>query len=456
MGRHKKVSKSHISAIEKWLKEQTEHRRKKKKKLWDETKDTVCPWNVYEEKNGDEITTVIKRNIKFHYKTKKEAKNQPKQTWQRLNRKFYKDYIHSQRELENICIYLNGLDPAEYRAGLRYKAITAYLPNRVLLDFIEKTKAEFLNDEKKDINNRINNFIRCGLNWFQKKSHKVYEWKKYEEKWGQCLLNMADNIEDEERLYEEGDLRSKNTLLRIVWMMNKFMHHLHKEFPHKYPLIEFDPISNSQFKSLEIKRINAPDYREREMINELHWHKIKKEISKDNQLKVLILCWEFGLRRSEALALTVDSMFEDNIFINKQLKYLDFKKSNPRITKPTKTGKSRHIPYDSSQSEMKPEDIYELISTAEPILPDDATKKWRATLDSMNMPYHIHELRHSFAYSIVNSIGGLANRQYSLKECMEILGHESIHTTNKYIKSRRPYSKNKFDISKIKNKKDTA
>ena len=255
MGRHKKVKKSDISAIERWITNQVKERQKAKKRVWDEDRDTVCPWNVYEEKQTKDSkpAKVIKRNIKFKYKTKKEAKGQPKQTWQRLPRRFYNDYLHSKRELENLCIYLNGLDPAEYRAGIRYKVKTAYLPNRVVLDFIDNTTSEFANDQKKDITNRLNNFVKCGLNWFQNQSSKVNEWPKHQKRWGICLLNMANNIEDNERIFEKGTLRSKNTIIRVIWLMNKFMEHLHKEYPHRYSAINFDPISPGQFRQLEKK-----------------------------------------------------------------------------------------------------------------------------------------------------------------------------------------------------------
>ena len=65
------------------------------------------------------------------------------------------------------------------------------------------------------------------------------------------------------------------------------------------------------------------------------------------------------------------------------------------------------------------------------------------------MDFCIHELRHSYAHFLVKSIGGKAERQFSLKDCMNILGHESIETTNRYIKSPVRYSKKKFDIIPI-------
>lgn len=467
MGRHKKVKKSEVdSVIKKWVAHQDKVRAKNGKRVWDEKRDTVCPWNVYEEKQTKDSkpVKVIKRNIKFKYKTKKEAKGQPKQTWQRLPKRFYNDYLHSQRELENLCIILNGLDPSEYRAGIRYKIKTAYLPNRVALEFIENTKSEFLNEQKKDITNRLNNFVRCGLNWFQNQSSKVYDWPKLQKRWGHCLLNIADNIKEEERIFEKGTLRSRNTILRIIWLMNKFMEHLHKEYPHRYPAIKFDPISSSQFRQLETKRKNRKEYKERRTINDLDWQKIKKLIEKDPQLKILKLCWEFGLRRSEALALALEpknnsdiisAMCEDSLYIDKQLDELGYGKHDQPKTKSTKTGNSRHIPYTASQSKMSAEEIYDLIESAEPIHPGEATKKWRELLDSKKLNYIIHEMRHSFAYSIVNSviINSKTGDGFSLKECMEILGHESIETTNKYIRHTKNYSDNKFDIKTARKKK---
>ena len=148
-------------------------------------------------------------------------------------------------------------------------------------------------------------------------------------------------------------------------------------------------------------------------------------------------------------------MLEESLYIDKQLDALGFTKHEQAITKPTKTGKARHVPYTASQSKMSPEDIYDLIASAESIHPDDATKRWRELLDQENLDYVIHEMRHSFAYSIVNSVVINSNTGdgFSLKECMEILGHESIETTNKYIRHTKSYSKDKFDIESARKNK---
>jgi hypothetical protein len=300
MGKHSKVEKDHVSKIQKWIAEDHQARQKAGRKTWDHQKDIICKWNVYHEKikkldkrsnkKVDKVEPRIKRFIKFADGTT---------TWQRLNIKFYREFLSNNKELENLCIYLNGLDPVEVRAGLKYKLKEAYIPRTHVLKFFNLIKSEYINDDKKDIETQLNNWIRYSLNWFQAQTPKVENWKKLERKWGKSLINVDDGISDKDRVFPKGELRSKNTIIRIIWMTNKFMQYLHETYPNKYPPTEFNPISKSQFRQLLKLRKGQDTYKQRRAIDSKTWKRIKTAIKDDPQLSILQLCWEFGLRRSE-------------------------------------------------------------------------------------------------------------------------------------------------------------
>ncbi len=426
MPRHKKVTKQDISKIERWLAEDYQARQNDGRACWEKGKDIICKWGVYEENNSYSV----KRFIRF-----KDGGS----TWQRLKKPFYREFLQSKRELDNLATYLNGLDPAEVKAGIKYKLKESYIPRTHILNFCRTIKANFLNDDKKDIENRLNSFINYGLNWFQdQKTPKVNEWKKFEKRWGQCLLNYSNDIKDSERIFPKGELRSKNTIVRVIWLMNQFMEYLHEQYPNKYPPTRFSPISNSQFRSLEKLRKAHNLVKKRGHISEEHWLTIRDRIREDEHLKIVELCYEFGLRRSEALALSVnENMYIDNLYIKQQVKSLDYTEEPPRkILKPTKTGEPRRISYAVSINNLSTREIENIIRTAQPISPNQLTKKWRKLQNELGFEYDIHDCRHSFARYIVQEL--------DLKQAMEYLGHLSIQTTNGYIQSKDELSVEKY------------
>ncbi|MDC1174556.1 tyrosine-type recombinase/integrase [Bacteriovoracaceae bacterium] len=293
----------------------------------------------------------------------------------------------------------------------------------------------FLNEDKKDIDQRLSRFIMCGLNWFQEQTEKVNEWKKFEKRWGECLINMSSNIKQRERIFPEGELRCKNTLVRVVWLMNQFMEYLHGEYPNKYPPIKFNPITKAQFNSLlkERKRRNLVNKRGHIKLD--HWNIIKEGIKNDPHLKIVQLCFEFGLRCSEALALSISNMFIDNLHIKEQVWKINYD-NGTRVMKPTKTGDPRRIPYNASQGKLTPQQIASIVDGVPVISPNQLTKKWRAKMNELGLDYDIHDCRHSFCRYAVNT--------FPLKTAMEYTGHKSVETINGYLQSKTEYSTERF------------
>ncbi|MDP7320516.1 MAG: hypothetical protein QF441_07895 [Bacteriovoracaceae bacterium] len=204
--------------------------------------------------------------------------------------------------------------------------------------------------------------------------------------------------------------------------MNKFMEYLHQKYPNKYPPTYFDPITNSQFRSLEMIRKQRGLVRNRKYIKDEHWEIIKRNIENDPHLKIIEICYEFGLRRSEALALSsVENLFKDNLFVKEQVKCIDYTNGvMTRIFKPTKTGETRRIPYKASISEISIKRIATIIDTFEFISPNQLTKKWRALMNELNLDYDIHDCKHSFCRNLFKV------KNHDIKTTMEYSGHKEI------------------------------
>ena len=192
----------------------------------------------------------------------------------------------------------------------------AYVPKKKLTEFRNEMIKDFLNKDKKGIKNRLNAFETYGLKWFQDHSPRIQDWVSLEKRWGRALINLED-IPKKDRIFEKGELRSKNTIIRVIWMMNHFLEFIHKEYPHKFPHFKLNPVKKQHFGKLKEAREDRKLTRQRVKIDDISWEKIKKSLYQEDNidLRILILCREFGLRRNEALMLKNSSMKKHSLFI---------------------------------------------------------------------------------------------------------------------------------------------
>ena len=422
MKRQKQVSKQAIGHIQQWIKDY-----KWKGATPDPSKgDSIARWSLHAENN----TLTIKRFVKY--------KN-GQTTWQRLKREFYEDLLTKEKELENLIIFLNGEDPNEVRALRKFKIKNAYLPRTLVQKFYQETLDNYNNTKKKDIETRLEAFNKYGIEWLTNKDPNPLKWKKFEKEWGKCLLNMVDTIKQQDRIFPLGELKSKNTLVRVVWLVNHFLEFLYNENPLKYPLIVLTPITKADFARLEQIRKSRDLVKIRSHINPDHWKIIQKKIKDDPDLCVIELCYEFGLRRNEALALNKESLYSDNILIDKQVNG----DTDRQLTKLPKNYAKRRIPYNLSKLWIKT--IADIVDKNSKSItsPRIINLKWRKLMKSLGYKYDIHDCRHSFTRRM------LIEEQHSVKAVMEFCGHQSIMTTNKYLQSKTEYSNEKLDLANI-------
>lgn len=158
-------------------------------------------------------------------------------------------------------------------------------------------------------------------------------------------------------------------------------------------------------------------------------HLIQKKIPA-NLKSVFLLCYYFGLRRSEAMGLIgrVECVKKGFLQIDKQL--LRYTREGKLLTGPTKGRMARKVPYWYST----PEQAYELVQNIVPMCPCDYTRKFRAFLKKNKLDYFVHDCRHSFITNAVND-----SRQLRLNDIRLASGHADLRVTNGYLRDSTDY-----------------
>ncbi len=345
----------------------------------------------------------IKRNIKITATGKK--------TFQRLPRKIYG---HLQKEeLEKLITRLNFNQDREQRMRDRFKIESAFISKQLLQEFYEQLDAEI--PTKGIVKQRYSHLRRHFLDFFIKRDPNPVNWHRhFQAEWCNYLLEKK---------------RSPSTLKQIVGVSNRFMKFLHKKRPDEVPMMVFTPISRARMKKIKDEWSTDELGRPPSYINELDFQKIQRAIPAELK-SVFLLCYHFGLRRSEAMGLSdrLGCVRKDFLQIDKQL--LRYTRQGKLILGPTKGRMARKVPYWNSS----PEQAYELIQKIVPMCPSDYTRKVRAFWKKQKLDYFIHDCRHTFITNAVNA------QKYSLNDIRLAAGHADLRVTNGYMRDSTNYS----------------
>ncbi|MEK6774785.1 MAG: hypothetical protein AABY64_12655 [Bdellovibrionota bacterium] len=345
----------------------------------------------------------IKRNIKIAETKKK--------TFQRLPRKIYGHL--PKEELEKLITRLNFSQDREKRMRDRFKIESAFISQALLEEFYQQLDAEI--PTKSIVKQRYSHLRREFLDFFLKKDPNPVNWHRHHQaEWCNHLLAKK---------------RSTSTLRQIVGIANRFMKFLHKKRPDEIPMMVFTPISRARFRKIKdewsIEELGRPP----SFINEFDFKTIEKRIPP--QLKsVFLLCYYFGLRRSEAMGLygRLDCIKKGYLQIDKQL--LRYTREGKLILGSTKGRMARKVPYWYSS----PESAYELVQNIVAMCPSDYTRKFRAFLKKNKLDYFVHDCRHSFITNAVND-----SRKLQLNDIRLAAGHADLRVTNGYLRDSTNY-----------------
>lgn len=202
------------------------------------------------------------------------------------------------------------------------------------------------------------------------------------------------------------------TLRGLVQGTNRFAHWLHEKRPSEVPPLKFEPLSKATFKQLEAQYELDGDRIERRFVTAEEWDALKLPAHIE---AAATLCYLYGLRRSEALALEARDVRRGYLSVERQLKAI----GKPGVLKGRMFRKTPHW-FGS------PERAAALISKLEPIHPDTFGDDFT---EATGGAFTLHDLRHTFITRAV--------RAQNVRDVMLAVGHANIETTMGYLKDDR-------------------
>lgn len=350
----------------------------------------------------------------------------------------YRHLRDKPKELKNFVVRLNGEDPDAVRVKRVVEFRHAYISTELLDSYFDFLKTQI--PSEKHASSEFSALQRYCLNFFIVKLKKPnpLEWHLHQEFWAKALLNKVSSddtfFKDEWRLLEPNELLSAKTLKSIVNAMNRFMGFLHQKRPGEVPPLQFKPISRASFKELEARRMLAGQTIIRKFIRDEHWKVIQERVPEDIKIWSL-LAYQYGLRRSEVMALDLDSIRKDHLIITKQL--VSIPEPYKPVFGPLKGRMSRKVPHWF----CKPAPTYHLVSKLKDldyIHPGTLSHKWLDLMRSLGYDYDFHDIRHTWITKAIR-LQNVVPRDVQLAA-----GHVNIETTMAYLHDDRILSDEPF------------
>lgn len=201
--------------------------------------------------------------------------------------------------------------------------------------------------------------------------------------------------------------KSVSTLRKIIQEANRFIEWLAEKRPGELTAMRFKPLSRAKMKQLSATaKLNDRAH----FIKDAEWVRLKVK------LPAAQLCYLFGLRRSEALALKLEDVRKDYLRVERQ-------QSSISQVGALKGRKNRKVPYWFSS----PDEAYQLIKALVPMSADTLGDEWAL----VTKKYKLHDLRHTFITR--------ALRNHSARDVQLAVGHENLATTMKYAHDDRDF-----------------
>lgn len=378
------------------------------------------PWHLYYEASRP----AIRRRIVLPDGTHK---------MERLAARMYKQWRNNKTELESLVRRLNAEQFKEKISLEKMLDRNAFLSVKTIERYHSHLTIHGTSEEKveREMSLLTNYVINVFVGKFSLPNPK--DWHAEANRWYGHLLGPEAP-------------KSAYTKKYIVQVMNKFMRWLHKERPAEIPLVVFDGFSATKLQSIERDRSVAGEKKRRTFIPESDWKKIQLALPPDIKPWAM-LCYHYGLRRSESLGLLyegTDCIYEDGIELKRQLATCD-KQGTPKFARLKSQGRasltegsgreSRFIPHWLG---IDPQLTFDWIEAGKShvMSPVTFTKKWRAAMRKLGMAYDIHELRHTWVTR--------ALAQYNSRDVQLAAGHSNIETTMRYGHDHRELKKKKF------------
>lgn len=321
----------------------------------------------------------------------------------RLPIKQYAAYRHDREQLDALVLRLNA--PRDLREKVTFKH--AFINDALLSEYKDFLKGKIPTEssavtEYAYLVNYALTFFVTGLGLINPADWFVVS----ETKWAAYLI-------------KNDRIRSAKAKRDTVNALNRFIKWMHRKRPNEVPLVVFDPISRAKYAELEARRSMADEIRKPRLVLENDLKDILK--AADGALKDIIqLLACYGLRRNEALGLRLQDVKTGHLSIERQLVKLG------KIG-PPKGRESRKTPHWFASAPK----AYAWITGVEasPMHPRTLSAKWDELMTVLDLPYHLHDLRHTFITKAV--------RKYAPRDVQLAVGHKDLRITMKYLRDDR-------------------
>lgn len=385
-------------------------------------------------------------------------------TYERLPVKLYRNLLLTysgdelEKELKTICSQQNinqfGKGYQQRIASQEYLEQSPWVTLKIRKEFEERVTDTRTNS--KDSRYVYQLFETKVLKFFIniKKIKNPNDWVSAQHSWGLALLNSNKTKVD--KIWEDDKyVPSKKTILQITQIANQFIDYLKNTRPLEYPgITHLKPLTRSQLNDHEGNRKmnneNNSDDKPGYSIPDNDWNCLSELLQDKNFINEKLhgcdiypfikLCYDFGLRRSESLGLTVADVKEGCLSVARQVKGVTDGKP---VLKITKGKEKRLVPYWYTGAQ----ETYDTVSkinknNCKIIHPDTLTEKFKIAVEQLYKQgklahnYETHDCRRTF---ITKSL-----RTYAVIDIARAVGHKSISTTLSYAREDRGLSEKVF------------
>lgn len=320
------------------------------------------------------------------------------------------------------------------RAKDAYDFKHAFITETLIEQFGERVKSEV---NKKAYAEWLMLIQKRNIHWFINKLGKVdpADWKRLEHKWGLALTCKLEGREaDKLSFFEEP--AHPDTIKKHIQVMNRFMLFVHERYPDMITALVFRPVSKAVMREYRFTYgSQGDDYVPGKFIEAADWEIMKEEVDEGIR-PFMILQYDLGVRRTEAMALTEDDLWEDSVEISKQLLAIPDGKA---MTGPPKGRRTRQVKYWFAT----PMQILAQVKKIKLMHPSTYSHKFYEEMDRLTEKY-----KRPFDYSTHDMRRTWITRAFDQNkvptDIMDCAGHADLKTTLKYRRKSSKEGRKKF------------
>lgn len=339
---------------------------------------------------------------------------------QRLPIEQYKKYREDKDKLEELCTRLNYREIQEENARKAWKVRSSFIDNKHLYDGFVKYMVS-RTDDPKYANKCAGNLKKWFLDfWYDKKKYDYLHWHK-----PKSQAELVDWWLSEHK----GKLISFKVLKTCTQNLNHFFKYLHQESEGEIPELKFTfpTLTQARIKKHEWNRRNkskdAFDKRSGQYITDDEY-KVIYDSAPDSIKSAVYLAFNYGLRRSECLAVDKENLRKGYLQIEKQLTSFDGSEAS---FGPLKSRNMRKVPHWHKNDLKK---VLKHIEAIEFMHPSTLTERWTQLMENIGLNYTFHSLRNTFISNAFRDGRNAGDIQLAA-------GHSDLRTTMGYQRDYR-------------------